>query len=68
MLEKIIEDLDINLTQLKMTEAERVETTQKINIVKNIINRFNSTKKKYWETTSNTWVDYKINWRSVTKR
>ena len=71
LLEKIIEDLDINLTQLKMTEAERVETTQKINIVKNIINRFNSTtkkKKKYWETTSNTWVDYKINWRSVTKR
>ena len=46
MLEKIIEDLDINLTQLKMTEAERVETTQKINIVKNIINRFNSTTKK----------------------
>ena len=46
LLEKIIEDLDINLTQLKMTEAERVETTQKINIVKNIINRFNSTKKK----------------------
>ena len=47
LLEKIIEDLDINLTQLKMTEAERIETTQKINIVKNIINRFNSTKKKY---------------------
>ena len=46
LLEKIIEDLDINLTQLKMTEAERVETTQKINIVKNIINRFNSTTKK----------------------
>ena len=46
LLEKIIEDLDINLTQLKMTEAERVETTQKINIVKNIINRFNSTKEK----------------------
>ena len=46
LLEKIIEDLDINLTQLKMTEAERIETTQKINIVKNIINRFNSTKEK----------------------
>ena len=46
LLEKIIEDLDINLTQLKMTEAERVETTQKINIVKNIINRFNSTTTK----------------------
>ena len=46
LLEKIIEDLDINLTQLKMTEAERVETTQKINILKNIINRFNSTTKK----------------------
>ena len=41
LLEKIIEDLDINLTQLKMTEAERVETTQKIKIVKNIINRLN---------------------------
>ena len=46
LLEKIIKDLDINLTQLKMTEAERVEKTQKINIVKNIINRFNSTTKK----------------------
>ena len=41
-LEKTIEDLNINLTQLKMTEADRIDTRQKIDIVKNFINRFNS--------------------------
>ena len=30
LLEKIIEDLDVNLTQLKMTEPDRIETRQKI--------------------------------------
>ena len=38
-LEKIIEDLNINLNQLKMTEADCIETKQKMNIVKNFINR-----------------------------
>ena len=45
-LEKIIEDLNINLTQSKMTEADRIETRQKINIVKNFINRFDSANKQ----------------------
>ena len=38
-LEKIIEDSNINLNQLKMTEADCIETKQKMNIVKNFINR-----------------------------
>ena len=38
-LEKVIEDLNINLNQLKMTEADCIETKQKMNIVKNFINR-----------------------------
>ena len=29
-LEKIIEDLDVNLNQLKTTEADRIEARQKI--------------------------------------
>ena len=45
-VEKIIEDLDVNLTQLKMTEVGRIETRQKINIAKNFINRFDSAKKQ----------------------
>ena len=44
LLEKIIEDLDVNLTQLKMTEPDRIETRQK-NIVKIFINSFDSAKK-----------------------
>ena len=56
-LEKIIENLDLNLKQVQMKNDDRQETKQKINIVKNFINRVDSTKK----TTSSTSVDYKIN-------
>ena len=57
-LEKIIEDLDVNLTKLKMTEADRIEARQKINIVKNFINRFDSTKKQNIEKQLQTheWI------------
>ena len=57
-LEKIIEDLNINLTQLKRTEADRIETRQKINIVKNFINRFDSANKQNIEKQLQTheWI------------
>ena len=57
-LEKIIEDLNINLTQLKMTEGDRIETRQKINIVKNFINRFDSANKQNIEKQLQTheWI------------
>ena len=57
-LEKIIEDLNINLTQLKMTEVDRIETRQKINIVKNFINRLDSANKQNIEKQLQTheWI------------
>ena len=57
-VEKIIEDLDVNLTQLKMTEVGRIETRQKINIAKNFINRFDSAKKQNIEKQLQTqeWI------------
>ena len=48
-LNKIIEDLDLNLKQTLMSKDDRTETKQKINILKNLI----------------AWVAYKINSRSV---
>ena len=49
-----------------MSKDDRIETKQKINILKNLNNRFTLIKKnRYWKTTSITWVAYKINWRSV---
>ena len=58
LLEKIIEDLNINLTQLKMTEVDRIETRQKINIVKNFINRLDSANKQNIEKQLQTheWI------------
>ena len=57
-LEKIIEDLNINLTQLKMTEGDRIDTRQKIDIVKNFINRFDSANKQNIEKQLQTheWI------------
>ena len=57
-LEKTIEDLNINLTQLKMTEADRIDTRQKIDIAKNFINRFNSANKQNIEKQLQTheWI------------
>ena len=45
-LEKIIEDLDLNLKQVQMKNDDHQETKQKINIVKNFINRIDSTNKQ----------------------
>ena len=65
-LDKIIEDLDLNLKQTLMSKDDRIETKQKINILKNLNKKFNLIKKnRYRKTTSITWVAYKINWRSV---
>ena len=44
-LEKIIEDLDLNLKQVQMKSDDLQETKQKIYIVKNFINRIDSTNK-----------------------
>ena len=57
-LEKTIEDLNINFTQLKMTEADRIDTRQKIDIAKNFINRFNSANKQNIEKQLQTheWI------------
>ena len=57
-LEKIVEDLNFNFTQLKMDEADRVETKQKINIVTNFIKRFDSANKQNIEKQLQThgWI------------
>ena len=44
-LDKIIEDLDLNLKQTLMSQDDRTETKQKINILKNLNNRFGLIKK-----------------------
>ena len=44
-LDKIIEDLDLNLKQTLMSQNDRTETKQKINILKNLNNRFGLIKK-----------------------
>ena len=53
-LDKIIEDLDLNLKQTLMSKDDRTETKQKINILKNLNKRFNLVKKKnrYCKATS----------------
>ena len=57
-LEKIFEDLNINLSQLKMSEGDRIETKQKINIAKNVINRVDSANKQNIEKQLQTheWI------------
>ena len=45
-LEKIIEDLDLNLKQVKMNNDDRQETKQNINIIKKLITRFDSINKQ----------------------
>ena len=44
-LDKIIEDLDLNLKQTLISKDDRAETKQKINILKNLNKRFNLIKK-----------------------
>ena len=59
-LEKIIEDLDLNLKQVQMKNDDRQETKQKINLVKNFINRIDSKNKQNIKKQLQS-VDYKIN-------
>ena len=54
-LEKIFEDLNVNLSQLKMSEADCIKTKQKINIAKNVINRFDSANKQNIEKQLQTY-------------
>ena len=57
-LGKIIEDLNPNINQLKTTKGYRNETKQKINVIKNIINRIYSTNKQNIEKQLQTheWI------------
>ena len=57
-LEKIIEDLDLNLKQVQMKNDDRQETKQKINLVKNFINRIDSKNKQNIEKQLQThqWI------------
>ena len=57
-LEKIIEDLDLNLKQVQMKSDDLQETKQKTNIVKNFINRIDSTNKQNIEKQLEThqWI------------
>ena len=57
-LEKIIEDLDLNLKQIQMKNDDPQETKQKINIIKNFINRIDSTNKQNIEKQLQThqWI------------
>ena len=57
-LEKIIEDLDLNLKQVQMKSDDLQETKQKIYIVKNFINRIDSTNKQNIEKQLETlqWI------------
>ena len=49
------EDLDLNLKETLMSEEDKIETKQKITIVKNINKRFSSMKKsRYWTATTIT--------------
>ena len=45
MLNKIIEDLDLNLKQTLMSKSNKTETKQKITLLKNINERFATIKK-----------------------
>ena len=57
-LEKIIEDLDLNLKQIQMKNDDPQETKQKINIIKNFINRIDSANKQNIEKQLQThqWI------------
>ena len=65
-LHKRIEDLDLNLKQMLMSKDDRIETKQKINILKDLNKRFNLIKKPdiKKQLQSHEWP-YKINWRSA---
>ena len=47
-----------------MSQDDCTQAKQKINILKNLNNRFGLTK-KYWKKTSIAWVAYKVNSQDV---
>ena len=49
-LDKIIEDLHLNLKQMLMSKDDRTEAKQKINILKNLNKKFNLIKKRKKKT------------------
>ena len=59
---KIIEDLDLNLKETLMSEEDKIETKQKITVVKNINKRFSSMKKAdiKQQLQSHKWVNQLI--------
>ena len=46
ILNKIIEELDLNLKQILMSKSDKTETKQKITLLKNFNKRLNTTKKE----------------------
>ena len=52
-LDKIIEDLDLNLKQTLMSQDDHAETKQKINISKNLNKKFNLIKKQILKNNFN---------------
>ena len=57
-LDEIIEDLDLDLKETLISQDDRTETKQKINILKNLNNRFGLIKKAYNEKQlqSHKWL------------
>ena len=53
MLNKIIEDLDLNLKQTLMSKSNKTETKQKITLLKNFNKRFETIKKQTLKSNFN---------------
>ena len=53
MLNKIIEDLDLNLKQTLMSKSNKTETKQKITLLKNFNKRFDTIKKQTLKSNFN---------------
>ena len=53
MLNKIIEDLDLNLKQTLMSKSNKTETKPKITLLKNFNKRFDTIKKQTLKSNFN---------------
>ena len=54
ILNRIIEDLDLNLKQTLMSKNDKTETKQKITLLKNFNKRLNTIKKKILKNSFNS--------------
>ena len=54
ILNRIIEDLDLNLKQTWMSKNDKTETKQKITLLKNFNKRLNTIKKKILKNSFNS--------------